>query len=239
MSQHDMDIGNGTGAAVRADINLALLALVSNNSGASAPSPSFAYMLWPDTTTGWLKQRNAANSAWIEVFRLSDIAFKDSTFAVVDDSDVTKKLILQLSSITTGQTRTITVPDASITLAGINLAQTWTATQVPDNGTASVSTTSSVAFDGSDQVREITFTNAITATFAAPTGIAQHAMYVFKLKAGDTSARTFAWNAAYKFPAATPPLTSGTITNGAFDVITFIGGASNTLIYQGHQADVR
>ena len=129
MSQHDMDIANASGAAVRADLNLALVALVGLNSGATAPATMFAYMLWADTTSGWLKQRNAANSAWIEMFRLSDIAFKDSTFAVVDDSDTTKKLILQLSSITTGTTRTITVPDASITMAGINTPQTFTSPQ--------------------------------------------------------------------------------------------------------------
>lgn len=120
-----------------------------------------------------------------------------------------------------------------------NTANTFTATQVADNGTASVSTTSTYTFDGADQIREITFTNAITVTFGAPTGITQYAMYKFLLKAGDTSARTFAWNSAYKFPSATAPLTSGTTTNGAYDIITFIGGASNTLIYDGKQSDVR
>ena len=120
-----------------------------------------------------------------------------------------------------------------------NVANTFTATQVADNGTAAVSTTSSYVFDGADQIREITLTNAITVTFGAPTGIVQHAMYKFLLKAGDTSARTFAWNAAYKFPSATSTLASGTTTSGAYDIITFIGGATNTLIYDGVTKDVR
>ena len=120
-----------------------------------------------------------------------------------------------------------------------NVANTFTATQTPDNGTASVSATGTYTFDGADQVREITLTNAITVTFGAPSGITQYAMYKLILKAGDTSARTFAWNSAYKFPSATALLTSGTTTSGAFDVISFIGGASNTLIYQGHVSDVR
>lgn len=72
MSQHDMDVANASGAAVRADLNLALLALASCNSGATAPATTFAYMLWPDTSTGLLKQRNAANSAWVTVCQLSD-----------------------------------------------------------------------------------------------------------------------------------------------------------------------
>lgn len=119
-----------------------------------------------------------------------------------------------------------------------NVANTFTATQVPDNGTAAVSTTSTYTFDGADQIREVTLTNAITVTFGAPTGITEKAMYKFMLKAGDTSARVFAWNAAFKFPSATPPLTAGATTNGAYDIINFIGGAGNTLIYDGHHANV-
>lgn len=67
MSQHDMDILNAANAAVRADLNLAIKALVSNNSGATEPATMFAYQWWPDTATGLLKQRNAANSAWVTI----------------------------------------------------------------------------------------------------------------------------------------------------------------------------
>jgi hypothetical protein len=71
MSQHDFDIANQAGAAFRADINSVLAAIVSNNSGASAPSTTFAYQLWADTTTGLLKIRNAANSAWVTMGTLA------------------------------------------------------------------------------------------------------------------------------------------------------------------------
>jgi len=67
MAQHDMDIANAAGAAVRADINNALTALVSLNSGATEPATMFAYQLWQDTTTGSIKQRNSANTAWTEL----------------------------------------------------------------------------------------------------------------------------------------------------------------------------
>jgi hypothetical protein len=43
--------------------------------------------------------------------------FKDNKFEVVDDSDATKKLNLQLSGITTATTRTLTVPDKNGTIA--------------------------------------------------------------------------------------------------------------------------
>ncbi|WP_339774199.1 hypothetical protein [uncultured Thalassospira sp.] len=66
MAQHDMQIANNTGIAVRGDINAALAALVTNNSGDTAPSPTYPFMWWADSNTGHLKQRNAANTAWID-----------------------------------------------------------------------------------------------------------------------------------------------------------------------------
>jgi len=66
MSQHDMTVDNGAGLAVRTDLNNALKALVSQSSGASAPSPTFPCQLWADTGTGRLKQRNSANTAWLD-----------------------------------------------------------------------------------------------------------------------------------------------------------------------------
>ena len=41
-------------------------------SGATAPTSPVAYQLWADTATKVLKQRNAANSAWIELLPLAD-----------------------------------------------------------------------------------------------------------------------------------------------------------------------
>lgn len=67
MATHDYDIANGTGAAVRADINLVLDAIVSNNSSASEPGTTFAYMWWVDTTNNQIKIRNSANDGWIVV----------------------------------------------------------------------------------------------------------------------------------------------------------------------------
>ena len=65
MAQHDYDIANQSGANFRADLNNALDAIVSNNSGSSEPSTTFAYEWWVDTTNNLLKLRNSANNAWI------------------------------------------------------------------------------------------------------------------------------------------------------------------------------
>ncbi len=78
MAQHDYVIANGSGAAVRSDLNNALAAIVSQNSGATEPTTTYAYQWWADTTTGLLKLRNAANNAWITLREL------DGTLTVED-----------------------------------------------------------------------------------------------------------------------------------------------------------
>ena len=65
MATHDYDIANQSGANFRSDLNNCLDAIVSNNSNSSAPSTTFAYMLWVDTANNLLKLRNSANNAWI------------------------------------------------------------------------------------------------------------------------------------------------------------------------------
>jgi len=67
MAQHDYSLANQSGLSFRQDLNNALAAIVSVNSGATEPSTMFAYQLWADTTAGLLKQRNAANNAWVTV----------------------------------------------------------------------------------------------------------------------------------------------------------------------------
>lgn len=71
MAQHDYSLANQSGASFRSDLNDALAAIVSQNSGATAPTTTYAYQLWADVTTGLLKIRNAANSAWITIGTLA------------------------------------------------------------------------------------------------------------------------------------------------------------------------
>ena len=65
MAQHDYNIANQTGANFRTDLNNALLAISSNNSGSSEPSTMYAYEWWIDTSNNVLKLRNSSNNAWI------------------------------------------------------------------------------------------------------------------------------------------------------------------------------
>jgi len=64
MAQHDYIIDNGSGSAVRADINTLLQAVVSQNSDDTEPSTKYAFQLWADTSTNQLKLRNSGNTGW-------------------------------------------------------------------------------------------------------------------------------------------------------------------------------
>jgi hypothetical protein len=82
MAQADYVVANGTGAAVRSDLNGQLAAIVSNNSGVAEPATMYAYQWWADTTTGLLKIRNAANNAWITLRELDGtLLMEDGTAA--------------------------------------------------------------------------------------------------------------------------------------------------------------
>lgn len=70
MSQHDYSIENSDGASFRANLNAVLAAILSLNSGSGAPTTTAPHMLWADTSTGYLKQRNAADTAWVTLFAL-------------------------------------------------------------------------------------------------------------------------------------------------------------------------
>lgn len=53
-------------------------------------------------------------------------SFEDDTFEVIDNLDNTKKVALQVSGVTTGTTRTLTIPDANTTIVGTDATQTLT-----------------------------------------------------------------------------------------------------------------
>lgn len=71
MPQSNYLIPDEDGATFLVDINAELAAIVSQNSGATEPTTMYAYQYWADTSSGILKQRNAANNAWINIYTLA------------------------------------------------------------------------------------------------------------------------------------------------------------------------
>lgn len=69
---------------------------------------------------------------------LTNKSLSDSTTYFVDELDNTKRLQFQLSGITSGQTRTVTLPNSSGTLALIDLNQTFTSSNTFQNSTGQI-----------------------------------------------------------------------------------------------------
>lgn len=129
MATHDYVIANASGAAVRADLNNALAAIVSNNSNATEPATTYAYQWWADTTAGILKFRNAANDAWIDIVQLdgeyTKIGLEDGSAAAPSlffkDSGTDTGLLspgANSVAISTGGTQSVTVDSSGRLLVG-------------------------------------------------------------------------------------------------------------------------
>ncbi len=118
MSQNDLVISNQNFPSTRADINSALQALGSTNSGSSAPPITYANMMWYDTAANILKFRSEANDVWINIGYLDQSL---DTFKILDDTVVTTTagattgLIGDQSTATwetgTGTTESLVSPD--------------------------------------------------------------------------------------------------------------------------------
>jgi hypothetical protein len=107
MAQHDYTIDNQTFPNTRADINSALAAIVSQNSGATAPSTTYAYQLWYDTGNDKLKIRNANDDAWIDIFGFDQVA---------DTASITGNIDINITGIAVAGTLTDTSNTGNITL---------------------------------------------------------------------------------------------------------------------------
>lgn len=109
---------------------------------------------------------------------LTNKTLTDATTTFQDDLDNTKKMRLQLSGLTTATTRTLTVPNADITIVGTDVSQTLTNKALTSNtnnviarelwigsGSSSVSTYSATA-PSTGQI--LTAIDATTATWQTP-----------------------------------------------------------------------
>ena len=115
-----MNIANQTSANARADINNALGALVSLSSGTSAPSTTFANMLWYETDTNTLYIRNEANSGWVTIGIINGSAF-EAKVAIASQSEA------QTGTENTKTMTALRVKNAidQISTSSIGVGQTW------------------------------------------------------------------------------------------------------------------
>jgi hypothetical protein len=114
-------------------------------------------------------------------------------------------------------------------IATTNTSQTFTAQQVPFNGTLTDGATINWNGNTNGQVVAVTLTG--NRTMAAPTNIQSRALYLMRVTQDATGSRTLTWNAAFKFGGSGAPTL--TTTASKVDILSFVGGASNTLEFIG------
>lgn len=127
MSQNDFDLTTAdanTGPTVRAGMNAMAQALATCSSGATEPSTMYAYQFWADTTSGYMKQRNAANNAWLTRWQLSAgqlAALSGATFTGLVNfaagADIASAATIDLAAATGNCLRiTGTTPTSAVTM---------------------------------------------------------------------------------------------------------------------------
>lgn len=81
----------------------------------------------------------------------------DTNLTVQDNSDITKQAKFELSGITTGTTRTLTLPNGNTTLVGTGLTQTLQNKTIDNTNTISVKDASFTLQDDSDTTKQVKF----------------------------------------------------------------------------------
>lgn len=113
MATHDYEIANQTGANFRADLNNALLAIVSHNSNATAPATTFANMIWYDTANNQLKKRNEANSAWITLGTIDESGSKFTPNAAITTSEIAAATLVTEADTIASNDNDTTIPTSA------------------------------------------------------------------------------------------------------------------------------
>tara|TARA_R110000796_G_C14537558_1_gene432564 strand:+ start:1224 stop:1931 length:708 start_codon:yes stop_codon:yes gene_type:complete len=184
MSQHDLNIANQLSGPTRSDINNALQALNSNNSGATSPTTTTkANMHWYDTSTNTLKQRSEEDDAWISIgyFDQSSNAFKVFDDTMVVDASGTQTGIIgdQATSAWeagTGTTQSLVSP-ANVKAAVDSLVvsspiKAWARFSYPIDSAASIQASDNIAsitYIASGEY-QVTFSTALQDAYYCATG---------------------------------------------------------------------
>lgn len=127
MTAHDLNIANQSFPATRADINNVIAALSNLQSNATAPTTTYAGMLWYDTANAVIKQRNVANSAWVTLWGIDKQGFVTQDFSTVYVADgggndaYVVNLTPALTAYTAGQMILMKANTANTSFATINV----------------------------------------------------------------------------------------------------------------------
>jgi hypothetical protein len=191
MAQHDYILDNNDGASFRSDLNAALQALLTVNSGSVAPAVTAPQMLWFDTGTGVLRIRNPANTAWL-------VAVTPDVFAAKQPGDIIQQVHTQSGTSATGTTQIPfdnTIPQ--ITEGNEYMTRAITPTNASNILLIDVSIILSSNFVGTTTITAALFRDSTANALAAGTQLSPAAnspmtvSFRHRMTAGSTAATTF------------------------------------------------
>lgn len=244
MATHDYDIANGTGAQVRADINLVLDAIVSNNSSSSEPTDTFAYMWWVDTGNNLLKLRNSTNDGWITVGSTSAAnlgLLSASGGTITGNLEIGAAGSLTFEGATADEfettiavtdptaDRTFTLPDATTTAAGLAVTQTFTKAQrgsISAISVASGDTSKTLDFATANNFA-LTLANTASCTLANPSNLTAGQSGSIFVVQDATGSRILTYGSSWDFIGGTAPTL--TTTASAVDRIDYVVRSASSI----------
>lgn len=122
-------IKQGEGSAQTVDLLQIVERFPATNNVLAGLNKLGAYFLVAGAGTGKVYTSDANGVGSWAALPAGSTVFKDNVFQITDDIDISKILMFQLAGFTTGTTRTLTPPNASGTIALLELEQTFTAAQ--------------------------------------------------------------------------------------------------------------
>jgi hypothetical protein len=239
----DYVLANQSGANFRTELNSVLAAVVSQNSGSTAPGTTYAFQWWIDTgvSPALLKLRNSANNAWITVgdvtaanLGLLTSTSAASTYLALAGGTVTGNLEIGTAGSLTfeGSTadanettlavtdptadRTVTLPDATGTVALLSLAQSYTAQQ---RGAITALTDGATITPDFAVANNFSVTLGGNRTLANPTNLTAGASGCIWITQDGTGSRTLAFGSQWDFTGGTAPTL--TTTAAAVDCLAY------------------
>lgn len=133
-----------------------LLLLYQNSSGTYKSISRNTYLALASAPLGLTDSQSPTNKTFNNT---NSFTIKDGSLTLQNSASVTKQAVFSLASITAGQTRTITVPDASGTLGLLGSSQTWSGTNAFSGSSWSGGTISNTAISA-DTITGFTTSNS-------------------------------------------------------------------------------
>lgn len=194
MAEHDFIIDNGTGSAVRTDLNNVLQAIASNNSKSGALTTNYAYQWHVDTSDGNLKIRNASNNGYVTV---GPVATTNFGLAPLTGGTFTGKVTHNYTSSLNIPSGTTAQRDGSPAVGMLRHNSTLNQFEGYNNGAWDViggdnSTTSTITDESSDTTCFPLFATAATGDLGLKSG----SNLTFNSSNGTLAATTFSGSGA-------------------------------------------